>query len=113
MNNETKEFYVEKIEKYDKKLGTSDNAIIVGCIGLFIVVSYVISSLTGMTPPGFADPSPRLNIIMAFLSTPAVIPLIAGFATRIGINARIDEIRDFFAIHGLILEDEIAKGKGM
>jgi len=110
MSNDTKEFYLKKVEKYNQDLPTAKKQIAVGKVILAIGGIYVLINILGMTSD---VPLVRyaLHIAMSSASLAGIIALISGIAKKAKIEARIDEIKDFFEQHGLVLEDEVSKGR--
>ena len=125
MTKSSKEFYLKSVQKYTKEKNAKKRIIAINAVGLgltaiAVVISTTIGYITAVDVATLdAHPNEVLRHIFAsgfFASVGSIyflIHLIAGFARKIGLEIRIEEIKAFFAHHGLVLEDEIAKDKGM
>ena len=110
-NNETKEFYIKKVEKYNEDLNSLNRNISEATTMLGIGALYVFLNIIGITPEDFIV---RLFLHISigtgvFLS---IKFLIIAISKKTGIKIRIEEIEEFFKHHGLTLQDEISKSKG-
>ena len=113
MTDKKKEFYVKKVKKYtdikDKEIGNI-------AVEIILLALMATSAITFNRALGSdADVSFMRNIFnFAFgvVSLSCVIMLVKSIAAKIGAHAKIEEIKEFFEQHGLVLEDEISKSKG-
>lgn len=121
MSDSTKEFYVDSVEKYNAEQNIQNKKVRSSKFYLGIAVTgIVISIINARLSSGYQDMSIG-EFLRTFLGTITggsaliyfTIDLIKKYARKIGVDIKIDEIKALFAHHGLVLEDEIAKGKGI
>ncbi|MCL2360688.1 MAG: hypothetical protein FWC73_02605 [Defluviitaleaceae bacterium] len=121
IDDTTKEFYIETVEKYNTIKDIQTKRVIINKWALGVCVgAIVLSIINGRLSPGIQYMD--VGELMRSLLAPAgggiglvyfLFKLVDSYAKKIGVEIRIDEIKAFFAHHGLVLEDEIAKGKSV
>ena len=107
MDNNQKEFYIKKVEKYNQDLNLGKRSIILSSLTLAVAGIYILLNIAGMVSE---QPLVRyaLHISMASVSLGSIVSLITSLAEKAGMEARIDEIKEFFRQNGLDLTNEMA-----
>ena len=108
MDDKTKDLYIEKVEKYED-LSKEWQLIVLESIILSMVASSVI--LYNKTEVFCNVPLIGLFIGWGIVTVQAIYFLVGAVYEMAEKNARIEEIKEFFTHHGLVLEDEVAKGR--
>jgi len=110
MDNEKKELLITKVEKYGSDSNEYNKDIAMGCVGMGVAALYIANLFLGL---GIGSPDFISHIATAVASTFSLSLIIRRILAKVGNKARIEEIKDFLAMHGLILEDELLKGRSM
>ena len=123
MNDEIKEYYVKRVREYSADKSYENRYI---CLNATLLSIMAVSAITTTAKFNFAinldsdNIFPHLPLIRNMLYLPIagfsityLIMLVRGIARKAGFEARIDEIKEFFEQHGLVLEDEMQKGRSM
>ena len=110
MTDKEKEFYIKKVEKHNKDLSSAKLKIAVGTAVIALGAVYVLMNIFGINSE---NPLVKyaLHAGMSFASLGGLIALISGIAEKSGTKASINKIEELFQQHGLVLEDEISKGR--
>ena len=103
MDNEQKEYYIERVESYKDEL-SDFNMLIVG--NIILIGASLLSLAVGILVGSH-------SLFEIVRTAGFTIPLAYLFFVKVGFNARIDEIKELFEYHGLNMDVEIAKCKGM
>ena len=107
-NNEDKELKIMQVKQYNRNLAYSNCTITIGTLALGVNVLNVALHFINGTPL-----SEWSIIIFAGISITAIITMILSILNRLGIKSKIEDIKAYLESNGLVLEDEIAKAKGM
>jgi len=117
MDNETKELHVKGAIGYEEIKGTVTGhiAVCTSLLALVATTAIVSNAQLSSIPSSYLADLTRtiLNITLGGVSLPVIILMVKRLITRISANVSIEDIKKLFASHGLILDDEIAKSKGM
>jgi len=106
-NIEVKEYFVQKIEKYNKTSKALNISLILGTITTALSALRVLSFYLGM-------PVTTTNIILVTISkTIAVVVMICVIGIKMDIEVEIEEIKKIMASQELMLQNELTKGKGL
>ena len=117
----TQELYISAIQKYsnEKDKEKKNNTVHIIALGFFILgtISSIVSGY--LTVQDISAPTNLVlgHIFTTFtltgLSFSFLIKVIKGIAKQTGLEIRIEEIRELFIEHGLILDDEVSKGRSI
>ena len=112
MDNEIKEFYVKRVKKHNEQLKNSNKSITLGYISLGLMGIYIpLAIANSETYIVGTIPFSYFNFVMAFVGGSSLTNLIKDIKQKTGLNVEIDEIRDYFAQYGLVLNDEVSKSR--
>jgi len=114
MDNNQKEFYIKKVEKYnvDNKAHNRDIklAIIVSAFTSLTLAILIIEN--GLYDTIIWDEVGRLTYTISTTLLLMIIAMIHSLFKKTGIKHSIEEIKGLFEYHGLTLDEEVAKSKG-
>jgi len=111
MKKETQELYIEKVEKYND-ISLENKSLFLSSMLLGVTSLQVISALASGDWGQF-DALSLTSLWSAPLMAVSVFSMVKAIIRKTDAKARIEEIKAFFEHHGLVLEDEIAKGRSM
>jgi len=105
---ETKEFYIEKIIKYNAELSDQNRTITLTCVTIGLVAIYSVLNII-RSGTLIELPITFLHLAMTSVLLGSTALLIENIAGKIGIKAKVKEIEELFVYYGLTLHDEVAK----
>lgn len=120
MENEIKEFNLKLVEKYNNEIDIKKKGIASDkfCTGIFVLATIASAIGISVVLHDLEPSSTLLKFIFFSLFTATgslkyLFSLIKKTARKSGLEIRLEEIKEFFKQHGLELDDELAKIKGV
>jgi len=117
MDNETKELHIKEAVDYENIKGTVTGhiAVCTSLLGLTATTAIVSNMGLSHVPSSYLTDLIRIlsNIALGGVSLTVIILMAKRLITRISANVSIKDIKKLFASHGLILDEELAKSKGI
>jgi len=110
IDDEKKEHSIEAVNKYNKITKIANITMIISILKLSIrALRMLADNLVShdILPEIFQNPQNSHRV-----ATVAVLTILTAILTKSYANDSINKIRDLFAQHGLVLDDEITDSKG-
>ena len=115
MNNDTKELLIKKVETYSSGRNQAQSHIIGNIFNLGTMAIVAVASNVTLSN---MDGTPLITVMRTLLNlgigghSLSVLRLLAQrIALKIGLDAKLEFLEEFFTQHGLILEDEVSISK--
>jgi len=110
IDDEPKEYYIEEAEKYNKISKIANITMVIGILRASIkALRLLLDNLVthDILPEIFQNTEISQSAVAV-----TILAIISASATKGYSKDSITEIRDMFAQHGLVLEDELENSKG-
>jgi len=120
LNNGIKEHYIEKVEDYNSSNRLKTGHIVLNILVLTLLATSAVANNAGLSAISTPDSADLIrtirtvgNLVIGVISLKFITLFARTISEKIGINAKIEEIQEMFEMYGLVLNDEISKGKGL
>ena len=108
LDSELKQLYIERVEIYNEASNINRRAVIISSIMIAMVAIHVIRNIV-VGEISFNI----LKLLPTSLSINALFLLVSVISRKTKIKAGMRELEEIFELHGLVLKDEVAKGRSI